>query len=469
MSEKKITRRKYLKYVGGAAGLALAAAAGYGISELMKPPVMPTNSTALMPTNSTAPVVTGVTNLTFQWDMLLQDMPAAWLKWNAQQFNQANPNLNIELAGLNDWDVDDKLTHMVAAGDVYDASEIYSTPSDLMEFVNEGAIQPLDGFITADERAKIFPAYLQALSMVPSPGPTGGTTTTTGPSPSPSLYALPGQVICDAMFYNTRMFSEAGLTGPPDTIDDFEEAVKETSKPPTQYGWGMENWRPYYIWDDWFYARGGHYFNADGTCALNSSVGVDQMEWLKNLRDSGWIYPDYLKSYEWRTNFGLEKIALWCDGSWMVGLLTGTFPNMTNWDVAFLPRMKGGSIRGYVAPEPISIFAQSKHQQDIWKWLEQLWFNDESCIKYSQAEWGLPWRADWQSIGVKITDWEKRGYMDQAAGGWYVPHDLVPENEFVSDTLAEAFQEAMAATKTCQQALDDAAANINKTLSYASG
>ncbi|MFI5449754.1 MAG: ABC transporter substrate-binding protein [Candidatus Bathyarchaeia archaeon] len=49
MSEgKKVSRRRFVKYVGGAAGIAALAAVGYGVYETTKPaPVTPTNSTSM--------------------------------------------------------------------------------------------------------------------------------------------------------------------------------------------------------------------------------------------------------------------------------------------------------------------------------------------------------------------------------------------------------------------------------------
>jgi branched-chain amino acid transport system substrate-binding protein len=82
--EKKIDRRKYIKYVGAGAVVAAAAAIGYGISELTKPPPptpttvvttvpAPTTivTTAVKPTTvvTTIPTVTTVpTTVPFTWD-----------------------------------------------------------------------------------------------------------------------------------------------------------------------------------------------------------------------------------------------------------------------------------------------------------------------------------------------------------------------------------------------------------------
>jgi len=63
-SEQKISRRRYLKYVGGAVAAAAVAAAGYGIYEATKPPPTPTQ-----------PIMTGVLmNLTGPWASI--DEPA---------------------------------------------------------------------------------------------------------------------------------------------------------------------------------------------------------------------------------------------------------------------------------------------------------------------------------------------------------------------------------------------------------
>jgi multiple sugar transport system substrate-binding protein len=453
MTNENISRRKYIKYIGGAAAVAVAAAAGYGIYQGSQPPVTPTTTTAATTATPPPTAIAAKTKIVFQWDMWLQDLPHAWLLDNQEKFNQENPDIEVQVVGLNDWEVNDKLTHMIASGTVYDGSDLYYSPAELAVFQKMGAVEPLDDYITPEEKAKIFPSYLEALTMADEDN-------------TKKLFALPGQIIADALFYNTRMFQEAGLSGPPDTLDDFEEACKLLTKPGKQWGWGMENWRVYYIWDNWIYTRGGRYFNEDGKSAVNEKPCVEHLEWMRNLREEGWIYPEFLKSYEWRTQFGLEKIGMFTDGNWMIGANEVNFPNFKTWDIAFLPRLKGATIRGAINPQPVVMFKQSKHKRETWKWLQRLWFNDESCRGYAKAKWGLPWRTDWQQIGVELSDYEKRGYIDQAAAGAYTPHEVYPKPAYVSDRIAVAFQEAVLGKKSPQKALDDAAADIDKTLAY---
>ncbi|MEM3631123.1 MAG: hypothetical protein QXY18_06915, partial [Nitrososphaerota archaeon] len=54
MSEEKMDRRKYIKYVGAGAVVAAAAAAiGYGVSELTRPPPTPTTVVTTVPAPTT--------------------------------------------------------------------------------------------------------------------------------------------------------------------------------------------------------------------------------------------------------------------------------------------------------------------------------------------------------------------------------------------------------------------------------
>jgi len=347
---------------------------------------------------------------------------------------------------------------------VYDASEIYVALSDLKTFVDMGAPEPLDAYITKEERAKIFPVYLDGLTMEePQPKSTATATTTTS---NKKLFALPGQITNQVLYYNTRIFSEAGLTGPPDTLDDFAEACKAVTIKGKQWGYGLENWRVFYVIDDWLYSRGGRYFNEDGKSAVNEQPMVDLMEWWKMLHDSGWVYPDFLKSYEWRTNFGLEKIAMWCDGNWMTGSTEINFPKFTTWDTAPRPRMKGGTIRGNVDLESVCMFRQSKHKAETWKWMQRLWFSDDSARGYAKAKWGLPWRTDWKEIGVEM-DPKDEVFLTQLAAGVYVPHEIYSKPNFVSDTVALAFQQVVLGRAPAQKALDEAAATIDQGMASA--
>ena len=84
----------------------------------------------------------------------------------------------------------------------------------------------------------------------------------TPPMPSPTAS------ICARMFYNKKLFKEAGVSGPPKTLDEFVEAAKKVSALPGKYGYclrggpgGLNGWMMFGATangDNTFFKRGRH-------------------------------------------------------------------------------------------------------------------------------------------------------------------------------------------------------------------
>ncbi|MGH2371229.1 MAG: extracellular solute-binding protein, partial [Chloroflexota bacterium] len=100
-------------------------------------------------------------------------------------------------------------------------------------------------------------------------------------------YAGAGRTL---LWYNKRLVSEAGLSRPPQTWNEFEEVERKlTIKDGTELKraafWGERYKR-------WLYAAGGKWASDDGrTVQFHTGPGADVMEWAKRRSDStygGW-------------------------------------------------------------------------------------------------------------------------------------------------------------------------------------
>ena len=150
----------------------------------------------------------------------------------------------------------------------------------------------------------------------------------------------------------------------------------------------------------------------------------------------------------------------------MIGMTQSAFPNFTTWDSAFLPRMKGGTIRGVIYATPVAIAQQSKHPKEAWMWIKRILLTADSNVDYATMKYGPPWRKDWKQIGTQEDPMEEKSIVGQMESGFYKSKENFPKPKFISDRIAITFQEVILGKKTPQKALDDAAADIDKTLAY---
>jgi|GEM_PF-466463 len=100
--EKKIDRRKYIKYVGAGAAVAAAAAIGYGVSELTRPPP-PTPTTVV----TTVPAPTTIVTTTVKPTTIVTTVPTVTTVTTAPQFPL--PPKTVELIN---WDKPDWVTRL---------------------------------------------------------------------------------------------------------------------------------------------------------------------------------------------------------------------------------------------------------------------------------------------------------------------------------------------------------------------
>jgi multiple sugar transport system substrate-binding protein len=128
-----------------------------------------------------------------------------------QNFEAANPDITVKHTHFPYADYRKKVAIAVSAGDGPDVVQLYY--GWLNDYRDGGLIQPLSSsaFPHASIEKDFFP-------MV-------GTMKVNG-----EYWGLPTAVRSLALFWNKDMFSEAGLSGPPETLDEFVDYAKKLTK-----------------------------------------------------------------------------------------------------------------------------------------------------------------------------------------------------------------------------------------------
>src|SRR5437660_1440486 len=125
-------------------------------------------------------------------------------------FMKANPDIKVEITGYTgDQAGFTKLTQAVQGGQSVDA---FRLPSDILPLlVKDGLVAPTDDFLTAQDKADIFPQLLEAVQD-------GGKT-----------YSWPLWVPPVAMYLNLDVFKERGVDPPKGnwTYDQFIEVARK--------------------------------------------------------------------------------------------------------------------------------------------------------------------------------------------------------------------------------------------------
>ncbi|MGW2096011.1 ABC transporter substrate-binding protein [Promicromonospora sukumoe] len=257
--------------------------------------------------------------LVWAWEPTLDEV--------VKDFEAEYPNVNVEMANVgtgNDHYV--ALQNAISAGSgVPDVSqmEYYALPQ----------------FSIGESLADLTPFGAGDLSDTYSPGTWGSVTS------GEAVYGLPMDSGPMALFYNAKVFEDAGVEVPA-TWEEFVDAAKKIREyDPNTYitaDNGDAGFTTSMVWQ-----AGGHPFEVDGTdvtvnLADEGSAKFTEM-WQQMLDDDlvakvpGW-------SDEWFQGLGSGEIAALVTGAWMpANLESGAAPASGDWRVAPMPQWTEGA------------------------------------------------------------------------------------------------------------------------------
>ncbi len=296
------------------------------------------------------------------------------LKKQFQAFEAANPGVHVELISLPWGQAFEKFLNMVQAGDTPDVVEmperwlgLYGTNGQLADLTPY--LKDWSESKTLGSRAKEFGA---AVHGVP--------------------YMVPYGYYVRALFWNKKLFAQAGLTAPPATMDEFVADSAKISAIPGKYGYcmrgGAGGFTGTQIFMNTMDDKG--YFNPDGTSTFGEPGSIAGLQLLANLYQKGYAPKD---SVNWAFN---EVVAGFYSGTCAMldqdpDALIGIADKMKAEDFAVAPIPLGPS--GHAHPAlgyaGWSMFATSKVKDAAWKVMAHL-LSAKSNLEWAKFVGVLP-------------------------------------------------------------------------------
>ena len=292
------------------------------------------------------------------------------------QFEEANPGVKVEITSLPWGQAFEKLATMVQGGQIPDVVEM---PDRWMAL-----------YANNDQLVDLGP-YMESWANADQ---LNERTVEFGSVVDDTMYMVPYGFYLRAMFWNKKLFGEAGLDGPPETMDEFMEASKKIS----ELGGGKAG---YCLRGGPGGANGyimmmlnmmGHddYFDAEGNSSLNSPDAIKGLQFLIDLYQNGYAPRDSV-------NWGFNEIV--------AGFYSGTCA-MLDQDpdalIAIAERMDPADFA--VAPMPLgpagksfptigyagwSMFEASQHKDEAWQLIAHL-SSPESNLEWSKFVGVIP-------------------------------------------------------------------------------
>jgi len=396
----------------------------------------PTEVATEAPTEAPAPV-------TIQYWHTHSDPETAQLDKVIAAFEAANPGIKVETTRYAYNDYKTALLTAISSGDVPDVARL--DIAWVSEFADQGALVQLDGTLPDFDNI-IKDTY---------PGPLSTNLW------KDHYYGLPLDTNTQVLLWNKSDFEAAGLKAPPATMEEFAaDACKLTDAAKKQYGYaegGTYFWAPAPV----FYAMGGKVTDEKITTATGYVNGPESMAaftMLKDLYDKGCLSPNLLGGGI-ATDAGHAEgtYAMIIDGPWMVDIYKNNYPDF---QVNFAPIPTGpqGTTSSVVGGEDVVVLEGSKNQEAAMKWAAYLLSPEAQKM---MAEVGqmptLASLAGDPAMPSYFAVFQEQLKTAQAR----VPH---PKWGDMDNAINNAYQRMLKGEQTPQEALDQAAEEINALL-----
>ncbi len=373
----------------------------------------------------------------------MSDPETAQLEAVVAAFEAANPHITVETTRFAYDDFKAALLTALAGGEGPDTArmDIIWVP----EFAELGALQQLDG---------VMPGFDDIADSV-FPGPLA-TNHWDG-----HYYGLPQNTNTQVLLWNKSVFTEAGVDGPPETLEEFASVACDLSNPSDEeYGFALGGtyfWAPAPV----FYAMGGQVVDNAITTAtgyVNGAASVAAFEMLNDLYADGCLSPNLLGGgIGTADGHATGLYAMITDGPWMVDIYAGNYPDFEV-NFSLVPANGSGSTSSVVGGEDVVVFADSDASDAAMAWTAYLMSAE---AQKTMAEVGvIPTRAD--LIGdPDLPDYFGVFLEQLTTAQARVPH---PQWGDMDNAINNAFQRMLNGEQTPQEALDQAADEINDLL-----
>jgi multiple sugar transport system substrate-binding protein len=424
-----------------------AAPASTAAPAATQPPVVQTvvvQQTVSVPvpvTVTPAPTTASVTTITF-WHSYNPVETKALEENVIPAFEKAHPNIKVQDQAIPTDDFHKKLLTAIAGGTAPDAARI--DIAWLPEFADLGALATLDTVMSD------FGVFQKAVY----PGPLS-TNFLKG-----HYYGLPLDTNTRVWVWNKDVYTKAGLTAAPTTIDEMlaDCAKLKTAGNATcfadggTYGWAVMPW----IW-----SMGGDITDPGMTIStgfINSPKTVAAYQLLKDMLDKGFLDKGILGGgVDTYGTFAKDTLANVLDGPWMPALFGAQFPNK-QLNFSLMPAGAGGAI-SVVGGEDIAVFQESKNQAAAAEFVRYTLSPDAQLAMAAAGQ--MPVRPDVADAAVKSQPYFQVFFDQLKTARARLPH---PNWSKIEAILSDAGQVILRGEQTPQAALDAAAAKIDPLL-----
>ena len=377
------------------------------------------------------------------WDTSTAGSEDKVFKKIAEGFTKEHPKVHVKYVNVPFGDAQNKFKNAAQAGsDAPDVirSEVAWTP----EFADLGYLAPLDGtpaLKNPDDFLK------QAAASTEYQGKT---------------YAVPQVIDSMGIFYNKKIFKEAGVEVPK-TVDELKTVSQKIKAKTGKTGMYLRGDDAYWFLS-FLYGEGGNMVDAAGkTVTIDNPAGVKAMKVVKDLVDSGAAKTDATDGWEnMQASFKDGKVAMIINGPWAVAdTYSGKeFKDRGNLGVAPVPA--GSVAQG--APQGghnLAVYAGSKNLDASYAFVEYM------TSAKTQAEV----TKELSLLPTRTSAYAEKDVADNEIVGFFKPvvetaveRPWIPETGSLFEPLVTEYTKALTGQTTPEKAVKSTGDSYRKLL-----
>jgi multiple sugar transport system substrate-binding protein len=370
------------------------------------------------------------------------------LESKIQEFNAKHPDIFIDAQV---YGAADQL------GPKLDAAVAGKTPPDLLwwapaffpKYAEAGTLRELDDFIAEDKAFDKADVYDFLWNVGSYKG---------------KIYATPFSANDLAVYYNKKMFADAGIKELPQNWEEFKTAAKVLTRGDAR-GFlipiGSSEWTVW-TWQCFLWQAGGELLNEDNRAAFNSAAGVAALDYWKDfLKDGSGVFSETDAGYK-PEPFLNNRVAMMINGPWNYSSLK----SQTAVDIGVLPLPRKERAATNIGGESLFLFKSNpRKERAAWEFMKFI----------MSADFQTEWAINTGYLPVSKSAAQSAQFQDflQANPFMMAYNEQMPTGKTrpsiasypaLSATLGKYLEAALYDKYSSQEALDKAAEEANKLL-----
>jgi multiple sugar transport system substrate-binding protein len=336
-----------------------------------------------------------------------------------QQFQQANPNIKVNVTAI-PWNVaHDKLITAVAGKQTPDVTQLGTTWAG--EFAKLNAMDDVPGAINQND---FYKAAIDAGSY------------------NGKLVGVPWYVDTRVLYYRTDLAQQSGMTQAPQTWDDLNKLAQAYHANGAKYGIALSsnNWQEYIPF----------LYSAGGDIMKGNQFTLDSPEAVKALTEYVSFFQQNLtpqtepQGFDVTQTFTAGDTPMFFSGPWHRSLIQKAAPNLEGkWATAMVP--KDQSSTSFVGGAEFAVFKNSPNRDAAWKFVQYMtqpatqvaWYKDINDLPAVKSAWddssissdaslkvfgeqlnsakAPPSIPQWEEIAQQMDDWLQKACLGQVS------------------------------------------------------